>query len=196
MSKSIYRRGIVICAVAVIGLALMMFVEPVLAQDFGLKDAAKGTGLSTSRTIPTIVGGFIQQALSLIGVIFLLLMLYAGFLWMTARGNEQTVEKAKNLISGAVIGIIIVASAYAITSFVIGGLTGTNSSSSSSSSSTSTTTGTKDAGEECVTGAECKSGTCSDLPGSCSHDASEFCNFDADCAPAGTCVGAKRTCDF
>jgi len=42
-------------------------------------------------------------------------MIYAGYLWMLARGNEQEVEKAKNIIIYAVIGLVVVLSAYAIT---------------------------------------------------------------------------------
>jgi len=124
MSKSIYRTGIIICAVAILGFALFLAIEPSYAA-FGLEQAAKGTGLSTTRKLPDFIGSLIKAALSFVGVLFLLLMLYAGFLWMTARGNTETVTKAKDLIVGAVIGIVIVVSAYAITSFVIGGLTGT-----------------------------------------------------------------------
>jgi len=192
MSKSIYRRGIIICAVAVIGLALIMFVEPTYAaSDFGLKDAAKGTGISTSQTIPGFIGGVIKQALSLIGVIFLLLMLYAGFLWMTARGNTETVDKAKNLISGAVIGIIIVASAYAITSFVIGGLTNPGSNSSESSGNTSNETKLPSA-SPCISDAQCASGVCESDPGTCSVTV-DFCTENSDCPLGETCEGFGPT---
>ena len=45
-------------------------------------------------------------------------MIYGGFVWMTARGNTQAVDTAKDLIYSAVIGLIIVLAAYAITTFV------------------------------------------------------------------------------
>jgi hypothetical protein len=45
-------------------------------------------------------------------------MLYAGYNWMTAAGDEQKVEKAKDTITRAIIGIIITVSAYAITYFI------------------------------------------------------------------------------
>lgn len=60
----------------------------------------------------------IRTALSFLGIVFMILMVYGGYVWMTARGNEQEVEKAKNTIMTAVIGLIIVASAYAISLFV------------------------------------------------------------------------------
>jgi hypothetical protein len=55
--------------------------------------------------------------LGFLGIAFLLLTIWAGYLWMTARGNEQQVEKAKTVIIDTVIGLIIVLAAYAIVRF-------------------------------------------------------------------------------
>lgn len=66
----------------------------------------------------TRVGSIIGIVLSFIGVLFLILMLYAGILWMTASGNDEKVKKAKDLIINAIIGLIIVSAAYAITAFI------------------------------------------------------------------------------
>ena len=65
------------------------------------------------------VAALIGCALRLVGVIFLILMVYGGITWMTASGNDKSVEKAKGTISRAAIGLIIVILAYAITLFVI-----------------------------------------------------------------------------
>ena len=46
-------------------------------------------------------------------------VIYAGQLWMTARGNEEQITKAKAIIRGSIIGIIVIFSAYAITNFVV-----------------------------------------------------------------------------
>lgn len=70
----------------------------------------------------TVISLIIQTILGLLGVIFMALMLYGGFLWMTARGNESQVEKSKNLITAAIIGLAIVIGAYAITRFIISGV--------------------------------------------------------------------------
>ena len=68
--------------------------------------------------LTAVIGAVIQGALALIGVIFLALMLYAGYHWMTARGEEEKVEKAKDTIQRAIVGIIIVVGAYAIWLFI------------------------------------------------------------------------------
>jgi len=45
-------------------------------------------------------------------------MIYGGFIWMIARGNEGEVTKAKDLIQAAIIGLVVVLAAYAITQFI------------------------------------------------------------------------------
>jgi len=65
-----------------------------------------------------IIGTVIGVGLSLIGIIFLVLMIYAGYNWLTAQGEEEKVAKAKSTITQAVIGIIIVVGAYAVWTFV------------------------------------------------------------------------------
>lgn len=70
--------------------------------------------------IQTFVGKFINAALTLIGTIFFVLMVYAGYLWMTAHGKEEQIETARKVITAAIIGLVLVLSAYAITVFVTG----------------------------------------------------------------------------
>jgi len=82
----------------------------------------KTTGLSSD--ISTSLGTVINTALSLVGTIFLGLMIYAGILWMTAQGNDDKVQKAKDIIIAAIIGLAVTMSAYAITYFVTNRLTG------------------------------------------------------------------------
>ncbi len=83
-----------------------------------LQDAQTTSGLKKV-SLETTIGNMINGALGFVGIIFLVLMIYAGYLWMTAAGNEEQVAKAKKLIRAAIIGIIIVTFSYAITGFVI-----------------------------------------------------------------------------
>lgn len=64
------------------------------------------------------VGGVVGLILSFVGVIFLILTVYAGIMWMTAQGNSSQVDKAKDLLINAIIGLIIISAAYSITAFV------------------------------------------------------------------------------
>ncbi len=68
--------------------------------------------------LQTKAGQLIGTVLSFVGVLFFVLMIYAGVLWMVSQGNEQQISKAKTLLRDAIIGIIIVLAAYALTSFL------------------------------------------------------------------------------
>ena len=60
----------------------------------------------------------IQVVLGFLAIIFLGLTLMAGFKWMTAGGNEESIKKAQKTLKAAIIGLIIVLAAYTITYFV------------------------------------------------------------------------------
>src|SRR3989338_2396910 len=65
---------------------------------------------------------------TLLGVISIVIVIYGGFIWMTAGGSEEAVDKAKKTLANGAIGIAIVLSAFAITEFVmrsLGSATGT-----------------------------------------------------------------------
>ena len=66
-----------------------------------------------------MIGLIINIVLGLLGVIFLVLTVYAGFLWMTAREDKTAVENAQKILKNAVIGLIITLAAYAISNFVV-----------------------------------------------------------------------------
>ncbi|MBP6945310.1 IPT/TIG domain-containing protein [Patescibacteria group bacterium] len=66
-----------------------------------------------------IAARIINVALGLLGIIFLALVVYAGFLWMTSGGDAGNAEKARTLLRNAVIGLIIVLSSWAITRYVL-----------------------------------------------------------------------------
>ncbi len=68
--------------------------------------------------IRLIIARIIRAALGLLGIVMVVLTLYAGFLWMTAGGNEEQIGRAKKILRNAVIGLAIILSAYAITLFI------------------------------------------------------------------------------
>ncbi len=89
----------------------------------GVTGAGTPAGYQGSVGLIDIVGGLIRVGLSVVGVLLLILLLYAGFLWMTAAGNEENIKKARSIITNTIIGIIIVAASYAIADFVLSRLT-------------------------------------------------------------------------
>lgn len=113
-----------------LGFFLLLMSRPVLAGDYGLNSTVGVGSLKKAFSVQEVdannSGGFISSrlgtiigaALSFIGVIFMVLIIYGGLIWMLAQGNDSQVEKAKNIIIQAVIGLIIVLGAYAITAFI------------------------------------------------------------------------------
>jgi|GEM_PF-1532349 len=73
----------------------------------------------TSADIRVVVARVIQIALSVLGVIALIIMLYAGFLWMTAGGDSQKIETAKSWMINGVIGLVIIFASWSIVSFLL-----------------------------------------------------------------------------
>lgn len=77
----------------------------------GFKDAAAGS-------LENTLGRYIKTFLGILGIVALVLVIYAGFTWMMAQGDEKKVESAKNILKNAVIGLIIISTSYAITNFI------------------------------------------------------------------------------
>lgn len=109
---------------AIIGLGLLCVAPQVSAIDLGsglTKNAADkaGYGAANETTLAETIGYVIKVILSVTGIIFTALMVYAGFLWMTAKGDESKVEKAQETIKAAIIGLVITLGAYSVTEFVV-----------------------------------------------------------------------------
>ncbi|HNP75196.1 MAG TPA: pilin [bacterium] len=105
-------------------LLALILIMPMLVQASAmtskLKAVAGQAGLGSGETNPEIIiGRIVQTVLAILGVVFTLLIAYGGFLWMTAGGDPGKVDKAKGMISNAIIGIVIVFLSYTISIFVI-----------------------------------------------------------------------------
>ena len=76
-------------------------------------------GQATESTLAKMIGNGVEVILGILGLLLVLLIIYAGFIWTTAQGDSKKVDKAKDMIKQAVIGLIIVFAAYAIAQFVM-----------------------------------------------------------------------------
>ena len=118
-----------------IALAVMLsavFVTPTLATTTGQMDCgndpndplaldcieAGGAGL-TNADPRVIASRVINVVLGILGTIATVLIFYAGFLWMTAAGNEDDITKAKSIMTAAIIGLVIILASYSISNFFV-----------------------------------------------------------------------------
>jgi len=119
-------------AISAILLGTMLAFAP--ATNAGLAEMKEGLGtaagdLQTEQSAPQIVGNLINAVLTLVGVLLLVYLIWAGFLWMTAGGDEGKVKQATSMIRNSIIGILIIGLSFVIANQVLdallAGLSGT-----------------------------------------------------------------------
>lgn len=99
-------------------LLMALFLSPLLLSGQDIKFNPSEYSGSTLSTIEQVQLGdnspynvalnIVNDVSSFLGLIFVILIIYAGFLWMTARGNEEQIEKAKTILKRSLIGLAIV----------------------------------------------------------------------------------------
>jgi len=99
-----------------------IFSSVVLAQDFGTDAVGDGLGgvLGEDQADPReLAGRIINFALGFLGLVALLIIIYAGFKWMTSGGSEDKIAAAKKILVAGVIGLIIILSSWALATFIL-----------------------------------------------------------------------------
>ncbi len=128
MSKIITQKGVKAAAVtALAGFMLMMSTAAVSAQGFisptdnpqAVSSATGGQG-SFRQLALTIVNFF----LTFLGLIAVVMIIYGGFLYVSAAGKEDKIEAAKKIIMYSIIGIIIILLSFAIVNTILNAGTG------------------------------------------------------------------------
>jgi cytochrome bd-type quinol oxidase subunit 2 len=114
--------------IKIISTTIIIFLFPILVSAQSALDklntVGKSGGFNTDSDtgdgtlLATILGKIVQAFLGILGVIFIILILLAGFNWMTAAGEEEKVNKAKDTLRRAVIGLIIIISSWGIWTFI------------------------------------------------------------------------------
>ncbi|MFA4999953.1 MAG: pilin [Patescibacteria group bacterium] len=120
MTRKVKSIMIIFAWLALVAAGGFLFSLPVAAQDFGVEAVESGLGGTLSSADPRmIIGRIIQIALSFLGVLAVVIIMYAGFIWTTSGGDEEKITKAKNILKNAVIGLVIVLSSWGITTFLL-----------------------------------------------------------------------------
>lgn len=74
----------------------------------------------SANSVEDIITSLINTLIWAVGFVAVAMLIYGGFKYITAQGNEKNVATARSVIMYAVIGLIITAIAYAIRTFVLG----------------------------------------------------------------------------
>lgn len=104
--------------------ALVLIGAPALAQadSVALKNPLGETD------VRILFGRIIAGALSIIGSFALLMFVYGGVLWMTSRGDTKQIQKGKDTLTWAILGLVIIFSSYVLVNALITGITTGNAS--------------------------------------------------------------------
>ncbi|MEW6408022.1 MAG: Mbov_0395 family pilin-like conjugal transfer protein [Patescibacteria group bacterium] len=109
-------------ALFVILLFCYFVILPNVLAQYGLEKAEGITGIAKG-TIPEYVGGIINAVVGILGVILVVLIIYGGVMYMTSAGSEEKTKSARNILTYAIIGVVIVFASYIISKFVLSALT-------------------------------------------------------------------------
>jgi Type IV secretion system pilin/Bacterial Ig-like domain/IPT/TIG domain len=118
MFKSV--KKLFISTTVLIGIFAVASFVLAQAPDLGL-GYGSATGLAAADP-RIIVANIIRIALGFLGVVAIGLIIYGGYLWMTAAGNEEQIERAKKVLISAIIGLVIILSAFGIATFILNSL--------------------------------------------------------------------------
>jgi hypothetical protein len=130
--KFAFRKKIFLFLTLVAGLVLVCQVAPVPASADvsgkfieGLDKTGGNTGAGYPIEKESNPGLFITQMFGTVmkpafmGVIAMIIFIYGGYYWLTAKGDEEKVQKAKTIIVNTIIALLVIFSAYAIVKIII-----------------------------------------------------------------------------
>lgn len=117
-SMTLKKISLIVCLF--IFLALPFLALPVLAQpDLGTNYAVNLELVTTDQDPRDAIVNIVRYLMTFLGVIAVVMILYGGFRWMYAGGNEDEVASAKKIIIAAAIGLVAILTAFATVTFVI-----------------------------------------------------------------------------
>ena len=115
--KKIKAGVLTVMVLSVFAVPAITLAQTAADLDLGL-DSAANIGLG-DRGLKDSINSIIQILLGFLGILAVIIILWGGFIWMTAAGDETKVDKAKKLIISGIVGIVIILAAYIIANFVI-----------------------------------------------------------------------------
>ncbi len=99
----------------------ILFIPTIILADGGGGTASVNltNPLGTGTTPQALIGRIINAVLGIVGSIALAMFIYGGFTWMTSSGNSEKVQKGKDILIWAALGLVVIFASYALVKFVI-----------------------------------------------------------------------------
>lgn len=115
MLQKRYRK--IILFISILGVLLLWGTFALAQVDVGLEKVGEKIALG-KEDIRIIIAKIIRVFLGLLGIIAVSIIIYGGFIWMTARGDPKKIDQAKSILTSGVIGLVIILSSFAIVQFI------------------------------------------------------------------------------
>ncbi len=114
MKKRILKYLVAFGVLAILAMPIVSLAE----VNLGTSTVTDHIGLSDDSPLTT-AAKLINSIMVILGIVAVGIVLLAGFKWMTAGGNDEKVTEAKKLMGAGVIGLVIILSAWGITTFIL-----------------------------------------------------------------------------
>ena len=108
----------IVSSVGASTIMLLSSFSPVLAQKINLKDAAPSPSVANA-SIERLISVVISLLIVAASVIFFLWLVLGGIKWIMSGGDKTKTEEARSQITAALIGLVIVFSAWAIAQLIV-----------------------------------------------------------------------------
>ena len=100
----------------------LVFAQPFQEEGgapFSVSQSAELTNPLGNVNIFDIVANIRKTILGLVGVAALVMFIYGGILWMTSAGNSQRIEKGRETLTWAAIGLVVIFASYALVNLIL-----------------------------------------------------------------------------
>ena len=122
------KNNLILAIISFFIFAFIFTLLPNYSAQAGLWDMQKDTlgeiettfeNVGTTDDPEEIVIEVIKIFLGFVGLIVIVILIWGGFRWMNAGGNDEELKKSKQVITRALIGLVIIIASYAITEFIV-----------------------------------------------------------------------------
>lgn len=113
-------RKIIFSLPVTCSLLLVTFISPALAQTKKFEDVpgAVSDGVATLKGLEVIFFNIVAVSLAAAGIALFVILVIGGFKYLTAGGDQQAVQGARQTLTYAFIGFVVVVAAFLILRFV------------------------------------------------------------------------------
>ncbi|MEI7498466.1 MAG: hypothetical protein WCK11_04240 [Candidatus Falkowbacteria bacterium] len=122
MKKYTLRTTFFLIITLALTFPILVFAKLGEWSSFLEKGGSKSYDTTVNQSTVSIYVANILLVIPILGFVFIIHMVLAGYEWMTAAGDSKKVEEAQKRIKNAIIGLVLFFGAYAMIYFIVSSL--------------------------------------------------------------------------